>query len=442
MSSLARFVARILSRLQSPAILHRTRTILGGRLVRPLADLVLEDLIPDLEPHPALPRPPTEPPRAPAVRPAGSTPIATAPPVQARFKTSPPMAAGPPRPSEATFLASLLSAARRQYEPGPSSPSGPAPDATSSPGPIAFGLAPGSVVGSVPHRERSAFQATGDESPAPSTPSAIERLNQSLLQASRPDSDERPTFPVLHELAAPVPVGRRLPTDRSDAGGSGPQAERPSIAAGPETRSAVPSLEARLLDRAAQSSPRILSESARSALAGFLGLDVGQTRFYDNAAADELNRRLGSDALSMGRQVFFRQGRFEPGDPHGLALIGHELTHVHAGLTGFPRQPAPGPASQAEERAAVANELRVLRELGVSARPAARGEAAPPAPAAANPTSAPAAGVKMAATGRLEDVQPEEDTGGGLSEQQLAALRELLYRDLMERIRIDQERGA
>ena len=185
-----------------------------------------------------------------------------------------------------------------------------------------------------------------------------------------------------------------------------------------------------------------MSESARSALAGFLGLDIRQTQFYDNAAADELNRRLGSDALSMGSQVFFRQGRFEPGDPHGLALIGHELTHVHAGLTGFPRPPAPGPASQAEERAAVANELRVLRELGVSARPAARGEAASPAPATANPTAAPAAGVKMAASGRLEDVQPEEDTGGGLSEQQLAALRELLYRDLMERIRIDQERGA
>jgi len=185
-----------------------------------------------------------------------------------------------------------------------------------------------------------------------------------------------------------------------------------------------------------------LSESARSALAGFLGLDVGQTRFYDNAAADELNRRLGSDALSMGRQVFFRQGRFEPGDPHGLALIGHELTHVHAGLTGFPRPPAPGPASQAEERAAVANELRVLREVGVWARPAARVEAPPPAPAAASHSAAQAAGVKMAATGRLEDVQPEEDTGGGLSEQQLAALRELLYRDLMERIRIDQERGA
>ena len=39
-------------------ILHRTRTILGGRLVRPLADLVLEDLIPDLEPHPVATWPP------------------------------------------------------------------------------------------------------------------------------------------------------------------------------------------------------------------------------------------------------------------------------------------------------------------------------------------------------------------------------------------------
>src|SRR5208283_4379230 len=101
-SSLVRFVARILSRLESPAILHRTRTILGGRLVRPLADLVLEDLIPDLDPHPASPRPLAQPPRAPAVRPAGSTPIATVPPVQAQVKTSPPPPAPGLRPSEAT----------------------------------------------------------------------------------------------------------------------------------------------------------------------------------------------------------------------------------------------------------------------------------------------------------------------------------------------------
>jgi|SRR5208337_110678 len=160
MSSLARFVARILSRLESPAILHRTRTIFGGPLVRPLADLDMEDLIPELEPHPASPRPLAQPPRAPAVRPAGSPPIATAPPVQAQVKTSPPPPApGPLRPSEATFLASLMSAAQRPHEPGPSSLSGPAPDATGSPGPIAPGSAQGSVVGSVPPRERPASQA-------------------------------------------------------------------------------------------------------------------------------------------------------------------------------------------------------------------------------------------------------------------------------------------
>jgi hypothetical protein len=48
----------------------------------------------------------------------------------------------------------------------------------------------------------------------------------------------------------------------------------------------------------------------------------------------------------------------------------------------------------------------------------------------------------MAATGRLEEVTPVGDSGGGLSEPQLAELRELLYRDLMERLRIDRERGA
>ena len=72
-----------------------------------------------------------QPPRAPAVRPAGSPPIATAPPVQAQVKTSPPPPApGPLRPSEATFLASLMAAAQRPHEPGSSAAGrelGPAP---------------------------------------------------------------------------------------------------------------------------------------------------------------------------------------------------------------------------------------------------------------------------------------------------------------------------
>jgi Domain of unknown function (DUF4157) len=238
----------------------------------------------------------------------------------------------------------------------------------------------------------------------------MERLNQSLVQASRP---------VLNEPPSAVRRGHGL-------------------VAQPPSDLAATSPEARLLEQAGQSSPRILGERARSELAGSLGLDAGQIRFYDNAAADELNRRLGSDALSAGRQVLFRQGRFEPGDPRGLALIGHELTHVDSGRAGHPRQPAPDPASRAEERAAVANELRVLRDAGVWARPTARVEATP---AAEGYSTTPPAGVKLAATGRLEDVSPEQDQPG-LSEQQLAELRERLYRDLIECIRIDQERGA
>src|SRR3954453_19570619 len=49
-SEILRFAAGILSRLESPAVLHRTRSILGGPLVRPLAEQILDDLLEGLKP--------------------------------------------------------------------------------------------------------------------------------------------------------------------------------------------------------------------------------------------------------------------------------------------------------------------------------------------------------------------------------------------------------
>ncbi|HWA82535.1 MAG TPA: DUF4157 domain-containing protein, partial [Fimbriimonadaceae bacterium] len=67
-------------------------------------------------------------------------------------------------------------------------------------------------------------------------------------------------------------------------------------------------------------SARILSE--------LVGFDVRGAHFHVGAEAAEAARALGAEAFTMGRHVFFGAGRFDPRSAGGLALIGHELTHV------------------------------------------------------------------------------------------------------------------
>ncbi|MFO0889877.1 MAG: DUF4157 domain-containing protein [Isosphaeraceae bacterium] len=208
-----------------------------------------------------------------------------------------------------------------------------------------------------------------------------------------------------------------------------------------------------LIDRARRSSPRVVNESARAALTKFLELDVEQSRFYDGPAADEANRRLGSDALSAGQDIFFRRGAFAPDEPRGLALIGHELTHAEASREAALHRLTIGPADPAEERRAIANELRVLHEFGIPARPSQQAMtpllpgSPPQAPAQtpsamSSPMQTQATGLRAAEANRLEATGAAPPRAESLTDRQLAELKEALYHDLRERLRMDQERGA
>jgi Enterobacterial virulence protein IpgD/Domain of unknown function (DUF4157) len=58
------------------------------------------------------------------------------------------------------------------------------------------------------------------------------------------------------------------------------------------------------------------------------GADFGGVRVHADAHAGDLNRSIAADAFTAGRDVFFRQGVYDPGSRDGQKLIAHELTHV------------------------------------------------------------------------------------------------------------------
>jgi len=59
-----------------------------------------------------------------------------------------------------------------------------------------------------------------------------------------------------------------------------------------------------------------------------LGSDLGGVKVHTDAKAEKLNRALSAEAFTLGSDVFFSKGAYQPNTPSGSRLIAHELTHV------------------------------------------------------------------------------------------------------------------
>ena len=59
-----------------------------------------------------------------------------------------------------------------------------------------------------------------------------------------------------------------------------------------------------------------------------MGYDLGRVRIHTDASAHEATTQLNAQAFTLGRDVFFGTGRFEPQTNSGKWLLAHELTHT------------------------------------------------------------------------------------------------------------------
>jgi hypothetical protein len=216
---------------------------------------------------------------------------------------------------------------------------------------------------------------------------------------------------------------------------------RRSVSADPHGDAAGARIDQRLSFGALHGLARTLDPYVQGWLSRLLDLRIPAVRIHTGQAADATARRFNADAVSFGPDIMFRAGRFAPDSATGLGLLGHELTHVaHTQLD----RSAASPDRAREEFAAIENERRVLQH--------AREKPALAANVAAMPREAPSRAVPRAPAPRAASVDRGVAPAPGdrdvlsaspeLSAQQLGALKEAIYRDLMERIRTDFERGA
>jgi hypothetical protein len=58
------------------------------------------------------------------------------------------------------------------------------------------------------------------------------------------------------------------------------------------------------------------------------GADFGGVRVHTDSTSDTMNRAIQARAFTTGKDVFFRQGEYNPSSRNGQELLAHELTHV------------------------------------------------------------------------------------------------------------------
>lgn len=86
-----------------------------------------------------------------------------------------------------------------------------------------------------------------------------------------------------------------------------------------------------------------LAKSSRAFFELRLGHDFSQVRIHDGPWAAKAAQSINARAYTMGRNITFAKGQYQPGSTQGKKLLAHELTHVvQQGESGraIQRQPA------------------------------------------------------------------------------------------------------
>jgi Domain of unknown function (DUF4157) len=71
-----------------------------------------------------------------------------------------------------------------------------------------------------------------------------------------------------------------------------------------------------------------LDSGVQAQMGQALNADFSGVRVHTDAGADGLNQSLSARAFTTGRDIYFRQGEYNPGSSVGRELLAHELTHV------------------------------------------------------------------------------------------------------------------
>jgi Domain of unknown function (DUF4157) len=158
--------------------------------------------------------------------------------------------------------------------------------------------------------------------------SPLRSLIQAKLTVNAPGDKYEQEADRIAEMVTRTPAVRRAASDEEED-----EDEKPEVMARPQPSpvaggafEADEGLEQQL--RAARGQGQSLPSALKEDLETKFGADFSGVRVHTGARAGALNRSIEAEAFTAGRDVFFRQGAYDPGCREGQKLIAHELSHV------------------------------------------------------------------------------------------------------------------
>ncbi|MDA0366241.1 MAG: DUF4157 domain-containing protein, partial [Chloroflexi bacterium] len=150
---------------------------------------------------------------------------------------------------------------------------------------------------------------------------------EELLQGSRLPGAQRQAEEEELLQGSRLPGAQRQVEEEELMTSRLPAAQREVVApvVGPEGGDAGPDVESSVRSAGGGQS---LPGDVQAQMSGAMGADFSGVRVHADAQASSLNQSLGAEAFTTGSDMFFAQGRYNPGSTAGRRLIAHELTHV------------------------------------------------------------------------------------------------------------------
>jgi hypothetical protein len=240
-------------------------------------------------------------------------------------------------------------------------------------------------------------------------------------------------LPRIERVELLQPVIERVLSRPSSAESRFRRVESPSRAPTvPQAKSGIP-----LHGEQSAEGSRELSGWTRQRLRELLGRGADEVRVHDSRSADRIAREHRADAVTLGRDVYFREGRFNPEDRRGFALLAHEATHVvEAMVPGAAWRRATGAGVAEEEMRALSNEIQLL---GLEPLRPPSGSKPSPVRESSPATASSVALRPMKAEVDRSPTAPAASLSQGPS---LDELRKTLFRDILSQVRVEFERGA
>ncbi|MEP6930657.1 MAG: DUF4157 domain-containing protein, partial [Flavobacterium sp.] len=71
-----------------------------------------------------------------------------------------------------------------------------------------------------------------------------------------------------------------------------------------------------------------LDKKTKKEMESGFGSDFSNVKIHTDASAVQMSQELGAQAFTNGNDVYFNQGKYNPGSQEGKHLLAHELTHT------------------------------------------------------------------------------------------------------------------